>query len=385
MPSTLNPKPHSLHIGIDGNEANVGKRVGSNQYAFGILWGMYQLHPENTQFTIYLKAAPLTDLPPAANWWHYRIIRPGFAWTQWRLPLDLFCSLHRPDVFFSPGHYAPRIAPMPTVVSIMDLAFLKMPQLFLKFKRGAKQLADWTAYSVKQACAIIAISQHTAKDIADIYTIDQDKITVAYPGVDRQRFKMMRDKEKKSVIHKYKLPEKYILHLGTLQPRKNIIRLIAAFESLPPKYKAWHLVLAGQSGWLTEEIDNAIKSSKVADRIIRTGYVDEADIPALISAAGCLVLVGLYEGFGMPPAESLACGTIPVVSNNTSLPEVVGEAGIIVDPYSIASIAHGIMVTLDLKITQKQQRLAIGQTQLEQFEWQRSAQRILNVLRKVGA
>ncbi len=381
---TQDSRLKTLYIGIDGNEANVSKRVGSNQYAFGILWGMYSLHPEDIQMTVYLKSAPLDDLPPATDWWQYRVIKPGFAWTQWRLPLALFFTLNRPQVFFSPGHYAPRYSPIPTVVTIMDLAFLKMPQLFLKFKRGAKQLADWTAYSVEQAAAIIAISQHTSQDVSDIYLVPQEKITVAYPGVDRSRYTRISPERQQAVRKKYHLPEKYILHVGTLQPRKNIIRLIAAFESLPPKYKHWQLVFVGQSGWLTEDIDRAITTSKVANRMIRTGFVDEQDIPALMAASGCLTLVGLYEGFGMPPAEALSCGTIPVVSNNTSLPEVVGEAGITVDPYSIASIAHGIMVALDLKATQKQQRLAIGQTQLEQFEWQQSAQRILNVLRKAA-
>ena len=379
------PRTQYFHIGIDGNEANVKNRVGSNQYAFGILWGMYRLRPQDIQITIYLKATPLPDMPPSAPWWQYRVIGPGFAWTQWRLPLDLYTHFPRPQVFFTPGHYAPRKSPIPTVVTIMDLAFLKMPQLFLKFKRGAKQLADWTAYSIRQSQAVIAISKHTAKDIVDLYRYPEDKITVAYPGVNRDKFKSISDTEKQRVAHKYHLPEKYILHVGTLQPRKNIIRLIKAFESLPPKYKSWHLVFAGKSGWLTEEIDQKMKTSKIASRLIRTGYVDEADVPALMAGAGCLTLMGLYEGFGMPPAEALACGTIPVVSNNTSLPEVIGEAGISADPYSIASIAHGIMVTLDLTTTQKQQRLAIGQNQLEQFEWQRSAERILNVLRKVAS
>ncbi len=370
-------------IGIDGNEANVPNRVGSNQYAFGILWGMYRLRPEDIQITVYLKAAPTPDMPPAASWWQYRVIGPGFAWTQWRLPLDLYTHFPRPHVFYTPGHYAPRKSPIPTVVTIMDLAFLKMPQLFLKFKRGAKQLADWTAYSINQAKAIITISKNTATDVVESYKYASNQITVAYPGVDLDRFTKISVIEQHRVKEKYHLPDKYILHVGTLQPRKNIVRLVKAFESLPPKYKHWHLVLAGQSGWLTEDIDQAIRVSSATNRIIRTGYVDELDTPALMAGAGCLLLVGLYEGFGMPPAEALACGTIPVVSNNTSLPEVVGEAGITVDPYSVANITHGIMVALDLNPTQKQQRLVLGQTQLAQFDWQKSAARILEVLRKV--
>lgn len=370
-------------IGVDGNEANVSNRVGSNQYAFGILNGLYANHEKNSSFIIYLKSAPLKDMPKATDWWQYRVIGPSPAWTQWRLPLELYFGFPRPQVFYSPGHYAPRFSPIPTVISIMDLAFLKMPQLFLKYKRGTKQLADWTAYSVKQASAIIAISKHTKNDIVDLYHIPENRIHIAYPGVDIHQFKDKPISDRRKIKTKYQLPDRYLLHLGTIQPRKNIVRLIQAFESLPPKYKTWHLVLAGQTGWLAGEIENSIANSPANPRIHRIGFVDQADIPALISGAGCVLMVGLYEGFGMPPAESLACGTIPVVSGNTSLPEVVGQAGIQIDPYSVASIAHGIMVAVSLPKQQKLRRLELGRHHIKQFDWHTSAAIVLDAIKKV--
>jgi glycosyltransferase involved in cell wall biosynthesis len=182
------------------------------------------------------------------------------------------------------------------------------------------------------------------------------------------------------VQKKYSLPAKYILHVGTLQPRKNIVRLIQAFENLPSKYRLWHLVLVGQTGWLADEIEKAIKLSKKSSQIIQTGFISDNDIPAIFSGAGCLCTVGLYEGFGMPPAEALACGTIPIVSNNTSLPEVVGDAGIRIDPYSIASIVHGIIAALDLTPEQRKKRIDLGSKHIQKFNWTTSAREILRVL-----
>jgi glycosyltransferase involved in cell wall biosynthesis len=373
-----------IHIGIDGNEANVANRVGSNQYAYGIIWGLYRERSDNTRYTIYLKQPPLSDLPQQTSWWQYRVLTPEFAWTQWRLPLDLIIRQPHPDVFFSPGHYAPRFSPVPTVVSIMDLAFLTMPQLFLKFKKGARQLVSWTAYSVRQAKAIITISQNTKKDIIKHYGYPQNQIKIAYPGIGSE-YKPATKVDIKRVMKKYRLSDGYIVHLGTLQPRKNIIRLIQAYEGLPPAYKNRQLVLAGQIGWMTEDIEAAISNSPKKSTIIRTGYVAPDDVPVLMSGAACLVLVGLYEGFGMPPAEALACGTVPVVSHNSSLPEVVGEAGILVDPYSVASIKNGIMVALKENPEKRQLRLKVGKAHINQFNWQISAQIIWQVLYDIAS
>jgi len=258
---------------------------------------------------------------------------------------------------------------------------LKLPHLFLKFKRGAKQLADWTKYSVKNARSIIAISEHTKSDIREIYDIPAKNITVAYPGVDLSAFKQ---NNTVAIKKKYNLPDKYILHVGTLQPRKNILRLVQAFESLPPKYRAYHLVFAGQLGWMADDIKAAIEKSPKKELIHELGYVDQRDIPDLMASASCLMMVGLYEGFGMPPAESLACGTIPVVSNNSSLPEVVGESGVLVDPYSTASITHGIMVALDMTDEQKIKRVELGRKHIMKFDWDKSAQIIINCLQRIN-
>jgi glycosyltransferase involved in cell wall biosynthesis len=367
-----------IHIGIDGNEANVVSRVGSNRYAYGILKAIWEVD-QTTSYTIYLKSDPVADMPPERPGWSYRVLTPAKLWTQWRLPLDLFTFPRRPHVFYSPGHYAPRKSPIPTVVSVMDLGFLKYPNLFLKLKRGVAQLKSWTEYSVKNADHVIVISENTKKDVVDTYGTDPLKVTIAYPGIGAT-FSPREPDEVEAMRQKYNLGPKYILYVGTLQPRKNLIRLLKTYEQLPPKFKTYQLVLAGQKGWLYDSLAHALDVSPKKDRIRLTGFVDDADIPAMLGGAACVCLVGLYEGFGMPPAEALACGTIPVVSNNSSLPEVVGEAGILVDPFSIKSMTHGIMSAISLPPEKKRHRLELGKKHIEKFNWQRSAKIIIEVL-----
>jgi glycosyltransferase involved in cell wall biosynthesis len=373
---------NQILIGIDGNEANVANRVGSNQYAYHILKALHALESKHA-FRIYLKSDPLPDMPKANANWRYRVIKPQKLWTQARLPADLFVHRPKPHIFFSPGHYAPRKSPVPTVVSIMDLAFLHYPNLFLKHKRGTAQLEQWSAYSVKQSTKVIAISEHTRQDVIASYQKNPADVIVAYPGVDLKNFTKPSELTKRKLAKKYQLKKPFALFVGTIQPRKNLVRLLEAFSSLPPSFKEFDLVLAGQRGWLTEEFDHALAFSKAKNRIKLLGFVPDSEVPVLYAMAKCSVLIGLHEGFGMPAAESFASGTLPVVSNNSSLPEVVGRAGILVDPYSVTSIRHGLKRALELDDISRAKRIALGQEHIKKFDWHVSAGIILNTLEEI--
>jgi glycosyltransferase involved in cell wall biosynthesis len=373
----------TLYLAIDGNEANVDKRVGSNQYAYSVLQALYQLDTPTT-FTVLLKKPPLPDMPPPKSNWHYKVIKPGKLWTQWRLPLELYLHPFTYQAIYSPGHYAPRFSPIPSVISIMDLAFLKFPNLFLKYEKGSEQLKQWTQYSVKQAAHIIAISHNTKKDIIDQYQFDPQKITVAYPGIDRQFFKPASQSRLSETSKKYHLASPYLLYVGTIQPRKNLIRLLKAFESLPRTHKHLQLVIVGQKGWLYQDFLKLVNTSPRKDRVKFLGFVDPLDLPALYSGAVGSALVGLYEGFGLPAAESLACGTIPIISNSSSLPEAAGVAGVSVNPFSITSIKEGILFLLKMNSATKTKRLKQAQSDFEKFNWSVSAQIILKVLHAVA-
>ena len=366
-----------IYIGIDANEANVAQRVGSNQYAYEILKGIYFQSWED-KIKIYLRKKKQSDLPAVRDNWKYSSFGPSLAWTQWRLPLELYFAYPKPNIFLSLGHYAPRFSPIPTVICIMDLAYLKFPELFLP--QDIKKLSNWTKYSVKQAVHIIAISENTKKDIISYYGIDKDRITVAYPGFDSSLSIRADDSDIQRVKIKYNLPKKYIIYLGTLQPRKNIIRLISAFEQLHPKFDNLGLVLAGKKGWMYEDIYQKINDSTKKNKIFTLDYVPQMDVSALYSGAETSCLLGLYEGFGMPAMEAISCGILPVVSNTGSLPEVVGKTGLTANPYSVEEIKTKLMEVLNMNQDEKCKRLSVCQKNIEKFSWYNSSHRIMEVL-----
>lgn len=362
-------------IGIDGNEANVERRVGANQYAFELLHALHDL-PESKkqQFVIYLRASPLPDLPQISTWWKYKVFGPKRFWTQVALPVALLSGRARPDVFFSPGHYRPRWSSVPTVVSIMDLGYLRFPDQFAK--RDLTQLRSWTGYSIKMANRIIAISQSTKSDIVKFYKIDSGKITVTYPGYDRKKFHP-NIKVKKETLGKYGVNGEYILFLGTLKPSKNIEGILEAFSSLDVKDQ---LVISGKKGWLYGPIFQRVKDLGLQKRVIFTDFVEEDDKPALIAGARVLVSPSFWEGFGIHLVEAMACGVPVVASNVGSVPEVVGSAGVLVDPKDIKEMALGISKVINNREIYSKR----GLERAKQFDWRKTAGQTLKVLEMVG-
>src|SRR5579864_5272162 len=168
-------------IGIDGNEANVTKRVGISEFAYQLLIQFASNSYKHIDFVIYLKDKPLDSLPKESGNWHYRILKPGKLWTQWRLPLDLYFHRPRPDVFFSMTHYAPRLSPVPTIVSVMDVSYFRFPEMFNS--SDLYQLQHWTEYSVKKAKKVLTISNSSRDDIIKIYKKRKDDVVTIYPGI----------------------------------------------------------------------------------------------------------------------------------------------------------------------------------------------------------
>ncbi len=392
----------SIHIAIDGNEANVHNRVGSNVYAFYILQALEKLtRRKNIQTTVYLSSKKGNDLPNFRKGWKYKTITPKKLWTQWRLPIELFYKRKEIDVFFTPGHYAPRLCPMPYVSSVMDLAFLHFPKQFKK--KDYQQLKNWTQYSVQKANHVITISKASKNDIVDSYDRESTDITVAYPSLPPIK-KDISNYISAKVLRKFRINNPYILYVGTLQPRKNIIQLIEAFEKLVRRiesqkvkrnqkkkkkknntqYENVQLVIAGKIGWLADDIVTRAKKSPFAQRIQLIGYVDEKEKAVLYKHAKCTALVGLYEGFGIPPLESLAYGVIPVVSNTSSLPEVVGKAGIKVDPHNAVDIMKGLDRALHMNDKERRSFQKRAQQQVQKFDWEKSGKKILDILLNIA-
>ena len=350
-------------IGIDGNEANVANRVGSNVYAFELLKQFAGLNKH--QFIVYLKNLPLDDLPRPTGSFQYRVLRPGKFWTQWRLPLDLYLHQPRPDVFFSPGHYGPRWCPAPLAISVLDLSYIFFPKMFKK--RDLFQLRRWTGRSIRQASKILTISQSSKNAIIAYYHLPAEKVVVTYPG---NKLKM--------INAKYGINGDYILYVGTLQPRKNLVRLIESFKLAMKQLnnETMKLVIVGKKGWLYDKIFAKVKELDFEKRVVFTGFVPDEELPAFYQKAQCFVLVSLYEGFGLPVLEAMHYGCAVVASNVSSLPEVVGQAGVLVDPENIKAIAAGI----EKAIKNKKELAVKGKEQAKNFSWEKCARKTLEVL-----
>lgn len=367
-----------MQIGIDGNEANVTNRVGSGQYAFELLRQFAK--NKNHNFTVFLKEKPQEDLPKETSNFKYKIFGPKKLWTQFALPIKLTFG-KKIDVFFSTAHYGPRFSRVPYVVTIHDLSYLHYPELFKK--NDLYQLTNWTKYSVKGAKHIIAVSKNTKNDIVKKYHVSPPKITVTYEGYDKDRFKPQSKSSVEIIKKQYKIKGDYIIFVGTLQPRKNLERLIEAYDSLIQdtgyKIQNTQLVIAGKKGWLYDQIFAKVKSLNLEEKIIFTGYVPDSDLPALISGAKVYALPSLWEGFGIPVIEAQACGVPVVVSNTSSLPEIVGKSGFQVSPENVDDIASIIIVLLtDKKL--RQTMIKRGHENSKRFSWQKCAAETLKVL-----
>lgn len=389
----------TYRIAIDGNEANITSRVGSNVYAFELLVQLERLTRETAvyQVTVLLSRPPISELPAQREGWNYKVIGPKPIWTQIALPLHLYWNANKYDVLFTPGHYAPRLSSVPYVSSVMDLAYLKFPTYFKT--NDLIQLKNWTAYSVKKAAHVIAISNFTKQAVVESYRKPADHITIAYPALYSDQHKVLASKEKAILRRHGVYGSRYVLYVGTLQPRKNLIGLIEAFEKVVRLEQATvnnkkratqkpksplKLVIAGKVGWLADDILARVAASPLGENIILTGFIDDITKQVLYQHADVSAVVGLYEGFGIPALESLKFGCIPVVADNTSLPEVVGNAGIGVDPYKTEDMAAGILKVLNFNAKQRAQFAKAARTQLKEFSWVNSASIVLGVLRTVA-
>jgi glycosyltransferase involved in cell wall biosynthesis len=225
--------------------------------------------------------------------------------------------------------------------------------------------------SIRRADHILADSESTRRDIIDLYGTAESKITVLYCGVEDRFYPVNDPPVLARVREKYGIGNRpYILSVGTVQPRKNYARLVEAFNRLNRPNLL--LVIAGGKGWLEDPLYERIEQLNMSDRVHFTGFIDDADLPALYSGALLMAYPSLYEGFGLPPLEAMACGTPIVSSNTSSLPEVIGDAGIMVDPLDIAAMTEQIKRVLDnseLRHTLKTR----GQLRVQRFNWQTAA------------
>lgn len=299
----------------------------------------------------------------------------------WQPPIDL---LYGKKIYLYPNYTSWPMLFSKSIPFIYDLSFIYHPD-FVE-PRNQKFLAEQVGKSIARASKILTISENSKKEIVEHYKVDPDKIFICYPAVDTKKFYRRSDDEISRVKAKYGIFGDYILFVGNIEPRKNLKRLLEAYESLPKNLKnKYSLLLVGAKGWLDDEIGKQIIKLRMdGNKIIQpSDYVLDDDLPALYSGAGIFAYVSLYEGFGIPPLEAMACGTPVVCSDNSSLPEAVGDAAVMVDAEKVEDIAAGMKRALEDEEL-KESLVKKGYDQIEKFSYDESAKILLEQIRSIA-
>lgn len=338
------------------------RRAGIHHYIAQVLSHLPQDgNSEYTIFTRFSGALPRrNDFALQGSHWPTESRSVRILWEQLVWPWQA----RKLDLMHSMAFVVPFIAPCPTVVTVYDLSFLHFPEQFPKLQRW--YLTSQTKRSCRAAQRVITISESSRQDVHAFFGVPLSQIDVVVPGVN-SCYQPIPSEQITAFRKKQNLPDRFILHVGTLQPRKNIPTLLEALEKLEDK--DIHLVLAGGKGWLYDEIFSQIKALGLVDRVIFPGYLDDEDLPLWYNAATLFAFPSVYEGFGMPVVEAMACGTPVVASSASSIPEAVGDAGLLFNPQDSAELAErmaSVLNDLDLSATMREK----GVQHARNFSWE---------------
>lgn len=367
-----------MHIGIDARLVYY-TRAGIGEYTLRLTQALARTFGEHT-FTLLQdrrNKQPLLEAPnirvahtPVPS--HHRLEQPLLPWVVKRLATDVF---HSPD--FIPPLYSAG----PSVITIHDLAFLIYPHFLTKDSARYYGQID---RAVRRADRIIAVSESTRHDLVKKLGVPDDKITVIYEAADPLFQPEDRQAALRHVQALFELPEEFILFVGTIEPRKNIPGLLRAYRRLRDKYKLTPaLVLAGAPGWLSEDVYKLANDLALKPHCFFLGRVSNHDLYHLYNAALCLVHPAFYEGFGLTPLEAMACGTPVIVSNISSLPEVVGDAALLIDPQNDEEITVALWRILTDSALRNQLRTK-GLQRADAFSWERAAEQTMAVYHKAA-
>jgi glycosyltransferase involved in cell wall biosynthesis len=363
-----------MRIAIDASRTTLARRTGTERYALELLRALLTLDLPH-EMTLYFRDQPPDRLLPGGGRIRYKTIPIPRLWTHVRFAMGLWQQ--RPDVTFVPAHALPLWFPGPAVVTIHDLGYRFFPDAHPGWSR---RYLDWsTRRSANRASIVMVDSAATKRDLVSEYGIADDKVRVVYPGVDEALGRVTDLSELARVRERYDLPERYLFFLGTLQPRKNIARLVRAYVDSGVFHEGVGLALGGAQGWMYDSQWTAGEPG-----VVELGYVDEADIMALYSGAEAFVFPSLYEGFGFPVIEAMRCGAPVITSNTSSLPELVGDAALTVDPRDLPELTAAIRRIVGDR-TLRQQLSERGYSQTARFTWANTARQTLVVLEEAGS
>ncbi len=349
-----------MRIAID-NQSTLGRPTGIGQYTARLLAALERVEPGD-------------DFLPM-DWGRDVVMRTDrrLRWQQWELPRRAKAA--RVDLLHVTGFDAPRWRPCPIVLTVHDLIGMLFPENLPPVARW--YWGRWLPRTVRWADRVIADSEHTRADLVRLLGLGPERVDVVHLGVD-PAFRPLRDSDALTTVRaRYGLPGSFVLYLGTIEPRKGLDTLIAAFASLAG-HLPHHLVVVGKKGWYADALFRQVEALGLRQRVHFVGYVADEEIPAIYNLADLFVFPSRYEGFGLPPLEAMACGTPVVASAAASLPEVLGEAALLVPPADSAALAGAMRQAL--QDSELRARLhARGLDRAAQFSWESTARKTASV------
>ncbi|TSC95422.1 MAG: AprM [Parcubacteria group bacterium Athens1014_10] len=368
-------------IGIDVSRANREKKTGVEWYSYHLIENLKKMD-EKSRYFLYSAEKLREDLGILPRNWQSKVLKwlPKFLWTQIRLSWEML--VNPPDLLFVPSHVIPFIHPKKTITTIHDIGFKKFPRAYSFFQRW---YLDWSVkFALKYAAKIIAISQFTKEELIKIYQADEKKISVIPLAYNDEIYQPINNQEKvEQVLKKYQIKKPYLFYVGRLEEKKNISFLIDVFEVLSSQIQApLNLVLAGGRGYGYERIKEKIARHKLNEKITQIGWLNENDLSCFYAGAEVFIFPSLYEGFGIPLLEAMACGTTIVASNSSSIPEIVGQAALLANPDNIQDFVGQIKRILgDKKL--KENLKQKGLERIKNFSWQKCAQETLSLFNNI--
>src|SRR3989344_7955901 len=374
-----------MTIGYDASRAFIRNRTGTENYSYQLLRALAEIDQKNT-YKVYVRPGFSLEEKWPSNF-QFSVLNFQYLWTQIGLGLQTFKE--KLDVLFVPAHTLPIIHKpgLKTVVTVHDLGPEYLPKMHqLKQQLYLKYI---TKYQLTSATKLIAVSKATKEDLVKKVGIDPKKVEVVYEGFNKE---LTRDRQQ--ATDDIKVYGKYYLFVGTVQPRKNLERIIKAFSVIArsgttkqsqrkgllrfARNDEINLVIVGSKGWLSNEIYDLPRKLGIRKRVKFLGHVPDEKLSALYSGAEALLFPSLFEGFGLPILEAQACGCPVITSNLSSMPEVAGKGAILVDPYSVDDIVKGME---RLRITDYKQKLTkAGFKNIKRFSWEKAARETLAVL-----
>ncbi len=375
-----------MRITFDVSPA-VHRHAGLGRYAQQLLAALLACDQANEYAAFYHAAS--ADLRPGPPLDHIPVRQVALGAKPWRMSvlladwagMTMDRWLPHSDIFHATEHLLPPLKNVKTVFTLHDLIFQLYPEYHLPLNRRFLQTA--MPRFLRRADAIIAVSQCTKQDAIRFYHVPPSKITVIPEGVNPALRPEMDPDRRAAVRARYAPPGPFLLFVGTVEPRKNIPTLVDAVRLLQERGHPHHLLIAGRTGWLYQGIFDHVERSGIKDAVHFLDYVPDADLPALFAACDAFVFPSLYEGFGLPPLEAMACGAPVICSNTSSLPEVVGDAALLVNPRDVGALAAAIeRVITDAAL--RAEMHARGLANAARFSWEQAARETIAVYERVA-